>query len=90
MITTVTTATTTITAAHFATMAGIIAIAGLILFLVAKELLGSAKVEAEDSTSGPAREGRAKLLTEKINIAIYSLLFVFAAIVATQVVTILR
>ena len=87
MITTVTTATTTITTAQFAVMAGIIAVAGLILFLVAKELLGSAKVETEDSGGNP---GKAKLLTEKINIAIYSLLFVFVAIVATQVVTILR
>ena len=90
MITTVTTATTTITAAHFATMAGIIAIAGLILFLVAKELLGSAKAEIDDPDVGPIREGKTKLLTERINIAIYSLLFVFAAIVATQVITILR
>ncbi|MFO8010449.1 MAG: hypothetical protein R6U89_06495 [Dehalococcoidia bacterium] len=88
MITTVTTATTTITIAHFAAMAGIIAIAALIIFLIAKELIGSAATDTEDE--GSKWGGRAKMLTERINIAIYALLFVFAAIVVTQVITILR
>ncbi len=88
MITTVTTATTNLSGMHLATLAGIIGIVGLIIFLIAKELIGS--TNASNTVEGSGWGVKAKILTSRVNIAIYSLLVVFAAIVATQVLAILR
>ena len=86
--TTTTTTTTTVVAAQFATIAGIVAVVALIIFLVGKELFSSAATDNSVSVeSGFA--GKAKLLANKTNIAIYSLLFVFVAIVLTKILEVL-
>ena len=86
--TTTTTTTTTVVAAQFATIAGIVAVVALIVFLVVKELLSSAgSDESVAVESGFA--GKAKLLADKANIAIYSLIFVFVAIVLTKIIEVI-
>ena len=91
MITTVTTTTTTtVTTAHLATVVGSVAVVILILFLVAKELLSSVEVDGVRSVESSGWMGKARLLADKSNIPIYPLLFVFVAIVVTQVMTILK
>jgi len=91
MITTVTTTTTTTTvvAAHFATIAGVVAVVALIIFLVMKELLSSTEADGVVSTENSGLAGKARLLADRANIAIFSLLFVFVAIVLTKVLEIL-
>ena len=88
-VTTTTTTTTTVVASNFATVAGIIAVVTLIAFLVAKELLSSATVSEAASGESGGLVSKAKLLVDKSNIAIFSLLFVFAAIVTTRVLEVL-
>ena len=88
MITTVTT-TTTVVAAHFATIVGVVAIVALIIFLVMKELLSSTEADGAVSVDDSGLAGKARLLADRANIAIFPLLFVFVAIVLTKVLEIL-
>lgn len=92
MVTTVTTTTTTTTvvAANFASVAGVVAVVALIVFLVTKELLSAARSEAIMSGADSHFAARAKLLSDKANIVIFSLLFVFAAIVISRVFEVLE
>jgi hypothetical protein len=90
MITTITTTTTTVATAHLATVVGSVAVVILILFLIAKELLSAAEVDSVHSVESSGWMGKSRLLADKANIPIYPLLFVFGAIVVTQVVTILK
>jgi hypothetical protein len=86
MITTVTTTTTTVVATTTTTTAAIsitasLAIIGtivLISLLVAKELLSTHKVE------------RTRFLSDRLSIAIVPLLMMFALIVITKIVDVLR
>lgn len=87
--TTTTTTTTTVAAANFATIAGIVAVVALIVFLVAKELLSSTEMTGETSVESTGFAAKARMLAAKTNIAIFSLLFVFAAIVVTKVLEVL-
>ncbi len=89
--TTTTTTTTTAVAGQIGAVTGIIAVIALILLLTAKELLSSSSYGHQlAGTSESPWSFRASLLTERITIPIYSLLFVFTAIVITEVVTILQ
>ncbi len=92
MVTTVTTTTTTTTvvAANFASVAGVVAVVALIVFLVTKELLSAARSEAMMSGADSGLATRAKLLADKANIVIFSLIFVFAAIVLTRILEVLE
>jgi len=91
MITTVTTTTTTTVAtAHLATVVGSVAVVILILFLIAKELLSATEVDSVHSVESPGWMGKSRLLADKANTPIYPLLFVFGAIVVTEVVAILK
>ena len=87
--TTTTTTTTTVVAAQFATIAGIVAVVALIVFLVIKELLSSAGSNETVTVSESGFAGKARILADKANIAIYSLLFVFVAIVLTKILEVL-
>ena len=89
MITAVTTTTTTVVAAHFATVATIVAVVALIIFLVVKELLSSNEADGAASVEDSDSASKARLLADRANIAIFSLLFVFVAIVLTKVLEVL-
>ncbi len=92
MVTTVTTTTTTTTvvAANFASVAGVVAVVALIIFLVTKELLSAARSEAIMSGADSGLVTKAKVLADKSNIVIFSLIFVFGAIVLTRVLEVLE
>ena len=85
MITTV----NTVVAAQFTAIAGVVAVVSLIIALVVKELLSSTEADGAVSVEDSGRAGRAKLLADKANIVIYSLLFIFGAIVLTKVLEVL-
>ena len=90
-VTTTTTTTTTAVAGSIGAVTGIIAVITLIILLTAKELLSSTTYGHQlTSISESPWSVRASLLTERITIPIYSLLFVFMSIVVTEVITILQ
>ena len=84
----ITTVTTTTGGEQFATIAGIAAVALLIAFLIVKELLSAANVDADSSQTSMIAQ-KVSLLVEKSNIVIAAMLFVFAAIVLTKVASVL-
>ncbi len=89
--TTTTTTTTTAIAGNIGAVTGIIAVVTLIILLMAKELLSSSTYGRQlVSVDESPWSLRASLLTERITIPIYALLFVFMAIVMTELVTILQ
>lgn len=98
MVTTITTTVTTVTttttttavAGHIGAVSGIIAVITLIILLTAKELLSSGAYGHRLATvSDSPWSIKAGILTERITVPIYSLLFVFFIIVGTEVITIL-
>ena len=87
MMTTVTTTTTT--AASMGLGTGTIAVMTLIAFLTIKELSNSALTEDHDENDQQYKHPRLRLMAERLNIVVYPLLFIFAAIVMEKVLTIL-
>ena len=87
--TTLSTTTTTMAAGNIGTVVGVVAISTLIVLLSVKELLSATEMHGQSVSNASIWSSRATLLTDKITIPIYSLLFVFAAIVATEIITIL-
>ena len=88
--TTLSTTTTTMASGYLGASIGVIAIVTLIVLLSTKELLNATEDYEYSIESATPWSLRAKLFNEKLTIPIYSLFFVFVAILVTEIITILE